>query len=246
VLIEVVDFGGTGRPLLLLAGLGDTAHVFTDFAPHLTAKYHVYGLTRRGFGKSSAPSSGYSAERLGDDVAAAIGQLGLKRTILVGHSFGGEELSSVGTHHPELVAGLIYLDAGYQYALQNQQHTPLTAKLSWVAKGASFLLPSGRWHTNLAIVAGQQSFTELHVPVLAIFADPHDLSEKFPGDTEGLAKAESRDHDQVELQATAFERQVPGAKVVRIPYASHLIFKSNEGAVVSEMDAFIGGLPKAS
>ena len=40
----------------------------------------------------------------------------LTRPVLVGHSIAGEELSSVGSRHPETVAGLIYLDAGYSYA----------------------------------------------------------------------------------------------------------------------------------
>src|SRR5207245_500112 len=68
VKIEVVDWGGSGRPLVLLAGLGNTAHTFDKFAPKLAAKYHVYGITRRGFGESSSPPSGYSADRLADDV----------------------------------------------------------------------------------------------------------------------------------------------------------------------------------
>ncbi len=55
VSLEVLDWGGTGRPLVLLAGLGDTAHVFDTFAPKLTGRYHVYGITRRGRGASSAP-----------------------------------------------------------------------------------------------------------------------------------------------------------------------------------------------
>lgn len=32
VRLEVLDWGGTGRPLVLLAGLGFTAHVYDDFA----------------------------------------------------------------------------------------------------------------------------------------------------------------------------------------------------------------------
>jgi pimeloyl-ACP methyl ester carboxylesterase len=31
VKLEVLDWGGTGRPLVLLSGLGDTAHVFDKF-----------------------------------------------------------------------------------------------------------------------------------------------------------------------------------------------------------------------
>src|ERR1700677_3535593 len=71
VRLEVLDWGGSGRSLVLLAGLGNTAHVFDKFAPKLTGAYHVYGITRRGFGASSAPSpspDNYRADRLGDDV----------------------------------------------------------------------------------------------------------------------------------------------------------------------------------
>jgi pimeloyl-ACP methyl ester carboxylesterase len=123
--LEVLDWGGTGRPLVLLAGLGDTAHVFDKFAPKLTAKYHVYGITRRGFGASSKPepvTANYNAGRLGDDVLAVIGALHLSHPVLAGHSLAGEELSFMGFHHPDAVAGLIYLDAGYSYALYDQAH----------------------------------------------------------------------------------------------------------------------------
>jgi len=116
VKLEVLDWGGSGRPLVLLDGLGNTAHVFDDFAPKLTSQYHVYGITRRGFGASSSPDTGYSADRLGDDVLAVLDALKLDHPVLVGHSIAGEELSSIGSRHPERVAGLVYLDAGYSYA----------------------------------------------------------------------------------------------------------------------------------
>lgn len=116
VKLEVLDWGGSGRPLIFLAGLGNTAHIFDKFATQFTAKYHVYGITRRGFGDSSTPDSGYSADRLGDDVLAVMDALKINRPVLVGHSIAGEELSSVGSRHPEKVAGLVYLDAAYPYA----------------------------------------------------------------------------------------------------------------------------------
>jgi non-heme chloroperoxidase len=123
VKLEVLDWGGAGRPLVLLAGLGDTAHVFDDFAPELSARYHVYGITRRGFGASSIPAAGYEADRLGDDVLAVLDALKLVRPTLVGHSLAGEELSSVGSRRPDRVAGLVYLEAGYQYAFDDGKGT---------------------------------------------------------------------------------------------------------------------------
>lgn len=116
VQLEVLDWRGSGRPLVLLAGLGNTAHVFDDFAPKLVPKYRVYGITRRGCGASSIPEDGYSADRLGDDVLAVLDSLKIERPVLVGHSIAGEELSSVATRRPERIGGLIYLEAGYSYA----------------------------------------------------------------------------------------------------------------------------------
>jgi non-heme chloroperoxidase len=118
VQLEVLDWGGTGRPLVFLAGLGPTGHDFDSFAPRFTAGHHVYAITRRGFGASSKPSpdgSNYSAERLGDDVLAVIDNLKLERPVLAGHSLAGEELSSVASRHPEKLAGVVYLDAAYAY-----------------------------------------------------------------------------------------------------------------------------------
>ena len=142
--LEVLDWGGSGRPLVLLAGLGNTAHIFDKFAPKLTATYHVYGITRRGFGASSAPSplaATYSADRLGDDVLAVLDALKLNRPVLAGHSLAGEELSSVGSRHPERIAGLIYLEAGYSYAYYDRSRGDLGIDLTDLQKKLEQLQP---------------------------------------------------------------------------------------------------------
>jgi len=119
VRLEVLDWGGTGRPLVLLPGGGNTAHVFDDFAPRLTSDFHVYGITRRGFGESGFAPLPSGTETFGDDVLAVLDALELERPVLVGHSIGGQELSSIGTRYPNLVAALVYLDATYPYAFDN-------------------------------------------------------------------------------------------------------------------------------
>jgi len=68
VQLEVLDWGGAGRPMVLLAGGGNTAHVFDEFAPKLTTYCHVYGITRRGFGASGFSVPAHPVERLRDDV----------------------------------------------------------------------------------------------------------------------------------------------------------------------------------
>jgi pimeloyl-ACP methyl ester carboxylesterase len=119
VRLEVLDWGGSGRPVVLLAGGGNTAHVFDEFAPKLTADNHVYGITRRGFGASGFSATENGDDSLRDDVLAVIDALKLNKPVLVGHSIAGAELSSVATLHPDRVAGLVYLEAGYPYAFDN-------------------------------------------------------------------------------------------------------------------------------
>ncbi len=111
VSLEVVDRGGSGRPLVLLAGSGHTAHVFDGFAEKLAAIGHVYGITRRGYGASSHPASGYTEARLAQDVTQVLDALAIRVPVLVGHSMAGEELTRIGVDHPERVAGLVYIDA---------------------------------------------------------------------------------------------------------------------------------------
>jgi non-heme chloroperoxidase len=119
VRLEVLDWGGPGRPLILVAGGGNTAHIFDEFAPKLSTDYHVYGISRRGFGASGYWATDDPADRLGDDVVAVIEALKLNRPVLVGHSLGGAELSSVASRHPDRVAGLVYLDAAYSYGFDD-------------------------------------------------------------------------------------------------------------------------------
>jgi pimeloyl-ACP methyl ester carboxylesterase len=110
--LEVLDWGGTGRPVVLLAGSGNTAHIFDGFAEKLSgACCHVYGITRRGFGASTHPDSGYDQQRLADDVLQVLNALKLVAPVVAGHSMSGEELTTLGDEHSDRLAGLVYLDA---------------------------------------------------------------------------------------------------------------------------------------
>jgi pimeloyl-ACP methyl ester carboxylesterase len=113
VRLEVLDWGGSGPALLLLAGGGDTAHVFDDLAPTLAKRYRVVGVTRRGHPGSSAPASGYGVARLAEDIVRAMDAAGLKTPVVAGHSFAGEEMHVLGARYPTRIAGLVYVDAAF-------------------------------------------------------------------------------------------------------------------------------------
>lgn len=114
VSLEVIDWGGTGRPLVFLPGGGLSARQFDEFAPPLAGEYRVLGISRRGSGASSdVPPD--SLDELVDDIVAVMDSLHLERAVLVGHSFAGVEMALFGEKHPGRCAGLVYLDAAYDY-----------------------------------------------------------------------------------------------------------------------------------
>ena len=122
VRLEVLDWGGSGPALLLLAGLSDTAHVFDDVAPKLAMRYRVVGVTRRGHPGSSAPATGYGFVRLAEDVVRVMDAVGLKNPIVVGHSFAGEEMHVLGARYSTRIAGLVYVDAAFDRADKFEAH----------------------------------------------------------------------------------------------------------------------------
>ncbi len=113
VQLEVLDFGGQGSPIVLLPGLGATAHSYDELAPLLARTHRVVAITRRGTGYSSKPDFGFDTPHLARDVLRVMDTLGLEKALLVGHSIAGDELTWLGGHHPERFSGLVYLDAAY-------------------------------------------------------------------------------------------------------------------------------------
>jgi pimeloyl-ACP methyl ester carboxylesterase len=113
VQLEVLDWGGSGQALVLLAGGGASAHQYDDFAPALTARYRVVGVTRRGHRGSSVALGGYGFARLAEDVVRVIDAVGLNNPVVIGHSFAGEEMHVLGARHAAKIRGLVYVDAAF-------------------------------------------------------------------------------------------------------------------------------------
>ena len=109
VQLEVLDWGGVGRPVVLLAGFGNSAHVFDEFAEKLAETNHVYGITRRGFGWSSHPASGYDVQTLAQDISGVLDALRIESPVLAGHSYAGNEMAILGGRSGR-IAGLVFMD----------------------------------------------------------------------------------------------------------------------------------------
>lgn len=122
VRIEVLDWGGKGPAIVLLAGWGGTAHIYDDLAPQLTDRFRVIGITRRGHGASSHASdtTTYTLDVMAEDVRVVLDSLGLSRASLVGHSIAGAEITRFAARWPDRVDKLVYLDASHEFAGQDE------------------------------------------------------------------------------------------------------------------------------
>lgn len=109
--IHHVAFGGDGRPLVLVHGLGGSIENWLAVAPHLTHLGRVVALDLRGHGRSplgegqvaTVESNSEVLERFLDTVFD-------EPAVLVGNSMGAMISMMVAARRPELVAALVLID----------------------------------------------------------------------------------------------------------------------------------------
>lgn len=109
--LHYLDWGGRGRALIFLTGMGSSPYIFNKFAPRFTDHFRVLALTRRGQGDSDYPEAGYDADTLVEDIRQFMDYLHIEKAVLAGHSLAGVELTHFAGTYPERVEKLVYLEA---------------------------------------------------------------------------------------------------------------------------------------
>jgi len=98
--LHVDDFGGTGRPVVLVHGWPLSGESWSEQVPALTAAgYRVITYDRRGFGRSDKPLTGYTYDTLTDDLRSIIEGLDLTDVTVIGFSMGGGEVARYFTKY---------------------------------------------------------------------------------------------------------------------------------------------------
>jgi hypothetical protein len=91
-----------------------------------------------------------------------------------------------------------------------------------------------------ALNFGMQKYTSIPVPVLAIYACPHNW-DRLPDSPRKTALI-ADDKARCTRWADNFRKGVPSAHIVMIPNADHYVYLSNEAQVAAEMNAFLDKL----
>lgn len=102
--IEYIDFGGNGLPLLFIPTVSRDARSFELFAAPFSDRHRVIAYSPRGQGGSEGDGAGTAGN--GRDIVELLDSLGISKAVMVGK---GEEMTYLAEHHPDRIAGLVYL-----------------------------------------------------------------------------------------------------------------------------------------
>jgi non-heme chloroperoxidase len=111
---------GSGQPVVLIHGYPLSSSSWEKQIPVLLAAgYRVIAYDRRGFGKSSQPTTGYNYDTFAEDLHKLITHLNLKNFALVGFSMGGGEVARyIGKHGSKDVSKAVFISSVPPYLLK--------------------------------------------------------------------------------------------------------------------------------
>ncbi|MBB5787640.1 alpha/beta fold hydrolase [Jiangella mangrovi] len=115
---------GSGQPVVLIHGYPLDGHSWEKQTPALLdAGYRVITYDRRGFGRSSQPTTGYDYDTFAADLKAVLDTLDLRDVVLVGFSMGtGEVGRYLGTYGSDRVAKAAFLASLEPFLLQTDDN----------------------------------------------------------------------------------------------------------------------------
>jgi pimeloyl-ACP methyl ester carboxylesterase len=108
--VHYIDYGGQGKPLLMVHGLGGSALNWMAVGPALAERYHSIAIDLAGFGQTPlyhrSATVGANAELVHEFIEKVIGE----PVALMGNSMGGHIAVIAAADHPEQVTECILVD----------------------------------------------------------------------------------------------------------------------------------------
>lgn len=102
------DYGGRGRPVLLVHGLGASSVHWKAVGPILAERYHPIAVDLPGFGRSPATQPTLTVASAVDALSRHLLEMG-ESAVVVGNSMGGLLAMLLAARHPERVDGLVLI-----------------------------------------------------------------------------------------------------------------------------------------
>ncbi len=244
-----VSDGGRGEPAVLLVhGLGSDLEVWRAQLDHLRPGHRAVAYDQRGHGGSDPAGDGvYTVEALSADLDRVIRALGIRRVVLVGHSFSGTVITAWAGAHPQLVAGLVYADAVGDFASVPReaideavrQDEALADPAALQRAFAEMLGPAARPSTRERVIA---AVARLDVPAFARLR--RSMFEFRVGERlRGYAGPVLAVEVEGPVRSYVASKAVPRASGRTIAGVSHWLMMDDPAAFDRALDDFLAALP---
>ncbi|MGB2676329.1 MAG: alpha/beta fold hydrolase [Candidatus Acidiferrum sp.] len=252
------DEEGQGEPVLLIMGLGYTAHMWYRLRPRFAARYRTLAFDNRGVGRSDVPPGPYSIELMASDAAAVLDAAGLKSVHLLGVSMGGMIAQEFALLYPQRVRSLILgcTTAGGPAAARAEPAAIEVLK----ARG---MTPDQRAAATVPFIYDPATPRELIDEDLAVRQPWFPSPEGYAAQLQAIFSWEAYSrlsqitaptlviHGQSDRlvppeNAKLIADRIPGAKRLMIPHASHLFITDQPEAAHQAILDFLGAPPESS
>jgi non-heme chloroperoxidase len=123
---------GSGSPVILIHGYPLNGSSWEKQIPMLLASgYRVITYDRRGFGKSSQPTSGYNYDTFAEDLHKLVTHLNLSGFSVVGFSMGGGEVARyLGKYGSSGVSKAVIIGGVPPYLIRTKVTSPASARVT--------------------------------------------------------------------------------------------------------------------
>ena len=261
---------GHGEPLVLLHGNGSMIQDFVSsgLLEKAARKYRVIVFDRPGFGYSGRPRlTVWTPEAQADLIHKALGQIGISKAIVLGHSWGASVAVALALKDPRLVTRLI-LASGYYYPtargdvllswqaipvigdIVSHTLTPILGRVMWPVVLNKIFGPAvvpakfSGFPREMALRPSQlrASAAESALLIPAAFA----LRKRYASLTMPVAIIAGEDDKLIDTdeQSARLHRDIPQSTLRRVPGVGHMVHQSATDAVMASIDEAQGAGPE--
>lgn len=214
---------GSGKPLLLLHGNGESSAYFEKQIPCFSREYRVIAIDTRGHGRSPRGDAPFTIRQFAEDLRDFMDTQGIERAHILGFSDGGNIALTFALAWPRRVDRLVLNGANLNPAgVKRTVQLPIELGYRAASLFASRSASTRRHAELLGLMVNEpdispQALKELHLPVLVI-----------AGTRDMIRQSHTR----------LISESLPDGRLVLLP-GDHFIAAKNAGAFNAAVAAFL-------
>ncbi|MGY1769993.1 alpha/beta fold hydrolase [Blastococcus sp. SYSU D00813] len=245
---------GSGRPVLLLHGIGGSAASCAGVAGLLAAAgARALAWDAPGYGESADPEPA-AAHDLPGRFVALLDELGLDRVDLFGTSWGGVIATLVAARHPERVRTLVLADSTRGSGTSPEKAAAMRARAADLAEQGPRAFAAARAPRLVAPGCDPEVAGAVRAEMAAVRLPGYAAAAEFMAatDTEALLPAIAvptlvlvGEHDVVTgvAESRLLAERIPGARFVVVPGAGHAALTEKPAEVAAAVLEFWESAP---